>query len=133
MNDGSYVHERSSKTPPNLVNLVTPREQLESTPAATAMSADAEESDLNTPYFFPDERPVRFTLEVFPHSGKREEREPAVFARMEIGEPARALCRNTPGSTNMARCSSNTRLSSVCFDGVAQLEFRKACSWPTNL
>eukprot|EP00752_Nemacystus_decipiens_P002888 g2687.t1 len=32
------------------------------------MSADTEESDLNTPYFFPDERPVRFTLEVFPHS-----------------------------------------------------------------
>eukprot|EP00903_Cladosiphon_okamuranus_P017430 g16054.t1 len=43
-------------------------EQLESIPTVTAMSADAEENELNTPYFFPDERPVRFTLEVFPHS-----------------------------------------------------------------
>ena len=49
------------------------------------MSADAEESDLNTPYFFPDERPVRFTLEVFPHSG---EREPAVDPHGDGKRPA---------------------------------------------
>lgn len=43
------------------------------TPAAsrtpTASMSDAEESDSNIPYFFPDERPIRFTLEAFPHSG----------------------------------------------------------------
>lgn len=61
------------------------REQLLCNPLQPAMSVDAEESDLNTPYFFPDERPVRFTLEVFPHSG---EREPARFARMEMDERA---------------------------------------------
>lgn len=75
-----------------------------SIPAATAMSADAEESDLNTPYFFPDERPVRFTLEVFPHSG---EREPAVDPHGD----ASACClgtrrRKNPGSTKIAPCSS---------------------------
>ncbi len=32
--------------------------------------SDTEESDKNIPYFFPDERPIRFTLEVFPHSGQ---------------------------------------------------------------
>ncbi|CAN0093630.1 unnamed protein product [Pylaiella littoralis] len=32
------------------------------------MSDAAEESDRNVPYFFPDERPIRFTLEEFPHS-----------------------------------------------------------------
>lgn len=35
------------------------------------MMSDTEESDKNIPYFFPDERPIRFTLEVFPHSGQR--------------------------------------------------------------
>lgn len=40
-------------------------------PAAGATMSDAaQESDENVPYFFPDERPVRFTLEEFPHSGQ---------------------------------------------------------------
>lgn len=30
---------------------------------------EAEGSDKSIPYFFPDECPVRFTLQVFPHSG----------------------------------------------------------------
>lgn len=59
--------EQSAESRETSQTAVVPTPAASGTP--TASMSDTEESDNNIPYFFPDERPIRFTLEAFPHSG----------------------------------------------------------------
>lgn len=71
--------------------------------SAAAMS-EADESDKSIPYFFPDECPVRFTLQVFPHSGMLS----AGLATDTVGSTLFSCFRCLVASESLTWCDSST-------------------------